>query len=81
MIDWSQLSATLAARLERALSAAQATPLADGHINQVFRLDCGAERLFSKLNGAGREVMPIANTFQLIEVIPSVAIFTTSTIC
>jgi fructosamine-3-kinase len=57
VIDWSQLSQVLAARLQRPLAAAQARPLAGGDINRTFRLDCGAERFFVKLNAAAREAM------------------------
>ncbi|MCG6889038.1 MAG: fructosamine kinase family protein [Gammaproteobacteria bacterium] len=60
MIDWSQLSLTLAAQLERPLADAQVRPLAGGDINRAFRLDCGAERFFVKLNAAGREAMFVA---------------------
>ena len=57
MIDWQQLSATLAAQLQRPLADAQARPLNGGSINRAFRLDCGADRFFIKLNEAAREAM------------------------
>lgn len=60
MIDWQQLSATLAVQLQRPLCGARARPLAGGDINRAFRLDCGAERFFVKLNEAGREAMFVA---------------------
>ena len=60
MIDWSQLVATLAARLRRPLTDIQTTPLAGGDINQAFRLDCGADRFFVKFNEARREAMFVA---------------------
>jgi protein-ribulosamine 3-kinase len=60
VIDWSQLVATLAARLGRPLTDIQITPLAGGDINQAVRLDCGAERFFVKFNEARREAMLVA---------------------
>jgi len=57
VIDWQQLAATLALQLQRPLSDAQARPLAGGSINRAFRLDCGADSFFVKLNEAGREAM------------------------
>jgi protein-ribulosamine 3-kinase len=60
VIDWQQLAATLAVQLQRPLSDAQARPLAGGDINRAFRLDCGADRYFIKLNEAVLEGMFVA---------------------
>ena len=60
MIDWQQLSTKLAVQLQRPLSHAQARPLAGGGINRTFRLDCGVDRFFIKLNEAARESMFVA---------------------
>jgi len=60
VIDWQQLSATLAVQLQRPLADAHAWPLNGGNINRAFRLDCGAERFFVKLNEAARETMFVA---------------------
>jgi fructosamine-3-kinase len=60
VIDWQLLSATLAVQLQQPLSEAQARPLAGGGINRTFRLDCGTDRFFIKLNEAARESMFVA---------------------
>jgi len=60
VIDWQQLAATLAVQLQRPLADAQARPLAGGGINRAFRLDCGADRFFIKLNEAALEGMFVA---------------------
>jgi protein-ribulosamine 3-kinase len=60
VIDWQLLATKLAVQLQRPLSDAQARPLAGGGINRTFRLDCGADRFFLKLNEAARESMFVA---------------------
>ena len=60
MIDWQLLATKLAVQLQRPLCDAQARPLAGGGINRTFRLDCGADRFFIKLNEAALEGMFVA---------------------
>ena len=61
MIDWRllerKLGGQLQLQLQLPLAGARSTPLAGGDINLAFRLDCGSQRFFVKLNRADRESM------------------------
>jgi len=57
VIDWRLLERKLAEQLQLPLAGAKSTPLAGGDINLAFRLDCGSQRFFVKLNRADRESM------------------------
>jgi fructosamine-3-kinase len=56
-MEWNEIVANLSAQIGQPLDFESATPIEGGDISAAFRLSCGAEQFFVKLNSVDRIAM------------------------